>query len=265
MEADGSTRLAYIMLKLYTSESEAATPERQGFWMTSFWKARQQNLSLADPIDQARSEFDSWSRSYDKSLLQRFFFGPSHRLMLQQLTLADRHVLDVGCGTGRWAELVCNRLPHAEVWGLDLSEKMLEHAAVRAQEYPGRMHFTHGNSQSLPYEDASFDLVTCSHSFHHYPDQLTVVKEMRRVLKPGGRVLLVDGCRDTYWGWFIFDGLVTWAEGHVHHCSKGLMQTLFREAGLEDTTQIMHRYPVPYLMTVGTAPQAKARVIRLAA
>jgi ubiquinone/menaquinone biosynthesis C-methylase UbiE len=182
--------------------------------------------------------------------------------MLQQLNVADRRVLDVGCGTGRWAELVVNRLPHAEVWGLDLSEKMLEHAAVRAGQYPGRMHFTHGNSQELPYEDASFDLVTCSHSFHHYPDQLQVVKEMRRVLKPSGRVMLVDGCRDTFWGWFIFDGIVTWAEGHVHHCSKGLMQTLFREAGFEHATQIMHRYPVPYLLTMGTVPAAKSRSLR---
>ena len=89
-------------------------------------------LSLTDPVDQARSEFDAWSRSYDKSLLQKYFFGSSHRLMLQQLSVADRRILDVGCGTGRWAELVVTRLPHAEVWGLDLSEKMLEHASVRA-------------------------------------------------------------------------------------------------------------------------------------
>lgn len=253
------------MLKLYSADNRPATPERKGFWLTSFWNARQKNLSLADPVDQARSEFDAWSRSYDKSLLQKFFFGPSHRLMLQQLSVNDQRVLDIGCGTGRWAELVVNRLPHAEVWGLDLSERMLEHAAVRAKDYPGRMHFTHGNSQELPYEDASFDLVTCSHSFHHYPDQLKVVKEMRRVLKPGGRVMLVDGCRDTFWGWFIFDGIVTWAEGHVHHCSKGLMQTLFREAGFESATQIIHRYPVPYLLTMGTVPAEKSRTLRMAA
>ncbi len=250
------------MLKLYSADSQSAEQERKGFWLTSFWNARQKNLSLADPVDQARSEFDAWSKSYDKSLLQKYFFGPSHRLMLQQLSVADRRILDVGCGTGRWAELVVTRLPYAEVWGLDLSEKMLEHASVRASQYPGRMHFTHGNSQELPYEDASFDLVTCSHSFHHYPDQLRVVKEMRRVLKPSGRVMLVDGCRDTYWGWFIFDGLVTWAEGHVHHCSNGLMQTLFREAGFEDATQIMHRYPVPYLLTMGTAPAAVSHSLR---
>lgn len=259
------TGLAPIMLKIYQAEGAAATPEQKRFWMTSFWKARQKNLALHDPVDQARSEFDAWSQSYDRSLLQRFFFGPSHRLMLQQLSLADQHVLDVGCGTGRWAEMVINRLPHAQVWGLDLSEKMLEHAAIRAKSYPDRMHFTQGNSQELPYEDSTFDLVTCSHSFHHYPDQLQVVKEMRRVLKPEGRVILVDGCRDTYWGWFIFDGLVTWAEGSVHHCSNGLIQTLFREAGFENTTQIMRRYPVPYLMTIGSVPPATSQVIRMAA
>lgn len=265
--ASGMTllRLALIMLKIFQADGHAAAPDSKGFWMTSFWRARHKNLSLENPIDQARSEFDAWSQSYDRSLLQRFFFGPSHRLMLQQLAMTDKRILDVGCGTGRWAELVANHLPYSEVWGLDLSEKMLEHAALRAQQYPGRMHFAQGDSQQLPYESEMFDLVTCSHSFHHYPDQLKVVKEMRRVLKPSGRVILVDGCRDTYWGWFIFDGLVTWAEGSVHHCSNGLMQTMFREAGFENITQVTRRYPVPYLMTMGSTPSAKSRTIRLAA
>ncbi len=254
------------MLKLYTEDRNAASPEeKRGFWMTSFWKARQRNLSLADPIDQARSEFDAWSRSYDRSLLQRCFFGPSHRLLLSYLSRADLRILDVGCGTGKWADLVLQGNPQREVWGLDLSAEMLRHAETRAANYPGRLHLVQGDSESLPFEAGTFDVVTCSHSFHHYPHQAVVVEEMKRVLRPGGRMMIIDGCRDTWWGWFIFDGLVTWAEGHVHHCSKRRMQTLMKDIGIEETTQITHRYPVPYLLTIGTTPAAQAPRVRLAA
>ena len=51
------------MLKLYSADSQPAEPERKRFWLTSFWNARQKNLSLADPVDQARSEFDEKART----------------------------------------------------------------------------------------------------------------------------------------------------------------------------------------------------------
>jgi ubiquinone/menaquinone biosynthesis C-methylase UbiE len=232
--------------------------------MTSFWRARRRNLALHDPKDQARSEFDAWSRTYDQSLLQKFFFGPSHRLMLEHMSIADQRILDVGCGTGKWAEMVLQVMPETEVWGLDLSPEMLQKAQARAARFDGRLHLVQGDSQSLPYESGTFDLVTCSHSFHHYPDQLAVVEEMRRVVRPGGRVMIVDGCRDTWWGWFIFDGLVTWAEGHVHHRSRRDMRMLMRSSGLGKVQQITHKYPVPYVLTIGTS-QAAAGRLRIAA
>jgi ubiquinone/menaquinone biosynthesis C-methylase UbiE len=240
------------MLYLHTDDRNGQHEAKRGPGLLSFWKARRRNLRHADPLDQARSEFDAWSRSYDRSLLQKFFFGPSHRLMLTRMHDADLNVLDVGCGTGRWAELVLNTWPHSKVTGLDLSQEMLKRAAPRAAGYPNRLDLVHGDAQSLPFDDASFDIVTCSHSFHHYPDQRGVVAEMARVLKPGGRVMIVDGCRDTWWGWFIFDGLVTWAEGHVHHCSHRRMRYLLEDVGITNIQQITHKYPVPYLLTIGT-------------
>jgi ubiquinone/menaquinone biosynthesis C-methylase UbiE len=254
------------MLKLYTEDRNATTPEgRRGFWMTSLWKARRRNLALHDPLDQARSEFDAWSRTYDQSLLQRFFFGPSHRLMLSHLSQADTRILDVGCGTGKWAEMVLEAKPNAEVWGLDLSAEMLQKAEQRASRFPNRLRLTQGDSESLPFETGFFDVITCSHSFHHYPHQGQVVAEMRRVLKPGGRMMIVDGCRDTWWGWFIFDGLVTWAEGHVHHCSKRRMKRLMKETGLENIRQTSRKYTVPYLLTIACTPTEVKPRLKLAA
>lgn len=200
----------------------------------------------------ALSEFDRWSRSYDRSVLQPMLFGPSHNLLLRQMSEEDGSVLDIGCGTGRFAARVLQRFPQAQVMGFDLSTKMLAHGASR-NPAPERMQLIRGDSLRLPFRDSTFDVVTCSHSFHHYPDQAAAVIEMHRVLRPGGRLMIIDGDRDGWWGWLIFDVVVTLAEGAVHHCSAERFRKLYRQAGF---TGVRHHHrggPLPFLLTVGSA------------
>jgi ubiquinone/menaquinone biosynthesis C-methylase UbiE len=215
----------------------------------------------------ALAEFDRWSRSYDRSILQLLFFGPSHERILRHLTAKDLNILDIGCGTGRFAVEVLRRHPESHVWGLDLSSKMLEHAVKRCDPWRRQIRLTRGDSERLPFVDSQFDVVTCSHSFHHYPNQARVVAEMYRVLRPGGRLMLIDGCRDGWWGWFIFDVIVTLAEGQVHHCAARRLRKLFKGAGFRQVVQEHRGGPLPFLMTIGhaekpaatrTAPRARA-------
>lgn len=210
-------------------------------------------LAMAYQIQTANAEFDYWSRTYDRSLLQTFLFRPSHKTLLEQVTHDDRMLLDVGCGTGQFAVTALSRFPNLTVFGLDLSEKMLDQGKERYRVLEDRLHVVRGDSEKLPFADDSFDVITCSHSFHHYPRQAAVVAEMHRVLKPEGKLLLIDGCRDKWWGWLIFDVGVTWAEGEVHHCSRERLQRLYAEAGFGDVEQINRGWLVPYMMTVGAA------------
>jgi ubiquinone/menaquinone biosynthesis C-methylase UbiE len=204
----------------------------------------------------ALREFDRWSRSYDRSLLQKLFFGPSHRLLLKQMTPADQRVLDIGCGTGLFAVRVLQHFREARVWGFDLSSKMLERGCDTFQTCPhndGRLHLVRGDSERLPFRDNTFDVITCSHSFHHYPDQANAVAEMHRVLRPGGRLMIVDGDRDGWWGWLIFDVIVTLAEGAVHHCSQERFKKLYRQAGFGAVRHHCRGGPLPFVLTVGHA------------
>jgi SAM-dependent methyltransferase len=211
----------------------------------------------------ALAEFDHWSRTYDRSILQRWFFRPSHELLLRQLEPGDRRILDIGCGTGLFAARVREHLPEAQVCGLDLSGNMLAHAAARWEGCDG-LRPVRGDSGRLPFRDGLFDVVTCSHSFHHYPDQAAVVAEVSRVLRPGGRLMIIDGDRDRLWGWFIFDVIVTLAEGAVHHCSAARFRDLFRAAGFRHVRQHRRGGPLPFLLTVGAA-HAQAQALEAAA
>jgi ubiquinone/menaquinone biosynthesis C-methylase UbiE len=208
---------------------------------------------MAYTTTQARQEFDGWSERYDRDPLQRFLFQPSHRMLLGSLVPGDRRVLDVGCGTGQFAYQVRRIHPVAEVVGLDLSAGMLARGRERCQEPLARVRLVRGDSQRLPFRDDSFDVVTCAHSFHHYPDQARVVREMHRVLRPGGRLMILDGDRDRWWGRLLFDGLVVMLEGAVRHLSGTSFWKLFERCGFDHISQRRHGGPLPFLMTTGFA------------
>lgn len=206
----------------------------------------------------ARKEFDSWSRRYDYDPLQPLFFRPSHRMILDVLGPGGHRVLDIGCGTGQFAVSLLDRCPEAEVWGLDLSGAMLGGAAGRQAACDGRLHLVQADSERLPFGDDSFDAVTCSHSFHHYPNQERVVAEMHRVLRPGGRLLILDGDRDRLWGRLLFDVLVVMVEGPVRHLTAGHFRRLYKQAGFDQVHQRRRRGPLPFLLTVGRAVKPAA-------
>lgn len=203
----------------------------------------------------ARHEFDRWSRRYDWDPLQLLFFRPAHRMLLNQLSSFDRRVLDVGCGTGVFAAAVLRQFPHSEVWGIDLSQGMLSRCPVNDPELAGRLHCVRGDSAHLPFADGSFDAVTCSHSFHHYPHQEEVLAEMHRVLRTGGRLLLIDGDRDRLWGWLVFEVAVVQVEGDVHHQTSAALREMYAQQGFINVWQQRRGGPLPFLMTVGEAGQ----------
>jgi ubiquinone/menaquinone biosynthesis C-methylase UbiE len=211
---------------------------------------------MDDRTADARKEFDRWSRHYDWDPLQPLFFRPSHRMLLDALGEAGERpldVLDIGCGTGQFALTLLERYPRARVWGVDLSQGMLHKAGRRIAQAAGRLHLVQGDSARLPFADDCFDAVTCSHSFHHYPLQERVLAEMHRVLRPGGRLLIIDGDCDRLWGRLIFDVLVVLVEGPVHHRTGADFRELYEVAGFAEVTQRRRRGPLPFLMTSGLA------------
>jgi len=102
-----------------------------------------------------------------------------------------RRVLDVGCGTGYLLRRLAARLPAtAELTGIDAAEAMV--AAARAASGDGRLSFTTGVAERLPFPAAAFDLVVSTTSFDHWVDQQAGLAECARVLAGGGTLVLVD-------------------------------------------------------------------------
>ena len=211
--------------------------------------------------EQSNAEFGAWSRSYDDSILQRLLFEPSHDCLLQTIGDLNRplRLLDIGCGTGVFAQRVVQNQPQAEIWAVDLSGNMMQQGVERMHATNSSVRFVQADSEALPLADESFDVVTCANSFHHYPNQSHAVAEMHRVLRPDGRLMIIDGYRDRLWGRFIYDVCVVAVEGRVHHASARRFRELFLEAGFVGVRQQAKLGLAPFLLTVGTATKpAKA-------
>jgi len=99
--------------------------------------------------------------------------------------------LDVGTGTGHTAFALA---PYAaQVIGLDPTPQMLAEAEVlRRQQGLCNVHWVLGDVAALPLRDQAVDVVTCRRAAHHFPDILAAMKEMRRMLRPGGRLVIDD-------------------------------------------------------------------------
>ena len=115
------------------------------------------------------------------------------RLFNQRLGLAPGgKFLEVGCGIGGAAIPVADISgPTGLVAGVDINPALLDVAIERAGQRPG-IEFRLGNACAIPYPDHYFDAARCERVFLYLPDRLAAIREMMRVVKPGGRVHLID-------------------------------------------------------------------------
>lgn len=116
---------------------------------------------------------------------------PQEELIFARHPLDKSAVLDVGCGTGEIIARLAERYPGASFTGIDLDEQHLARARARCTAYGSRVRFDVGDALSLPFGDATFDLVVCRHLLQAVPDASRVLAEIRRVLRPEGRMHLI--------------------------------------------------------------------------
>ena len=119
-----------------------------------------------------------------------------HRVIadLAALRLVEGKVLDAGTGPGTLVRELARSLPGLQVYGIDLSEDMigLARAHARREQLEERVHFESGDVAHLPYPDQSFDAVVSTISMHHWFELEQPLRELYRVLRPGGRLWIYD-------------------------------------------------------------------------
>lgn len=139
------------------------------------WEGWQLETSSAEAYE--RYLVPTWSRPWAERLIELAAPEPGDR------------VLDVACGTGIVARLAAARVgEQGSVVGLDLNEDMLDVARAAARDSRPPVEWRQGDATELPLPDATFDLVLCQQGLQFFVDREVALREMRRVLGPGGRL-----------------------------------------------------------------------------
>ncbi|MEV5028405.1 demethylmenaquinone methyltransferase [Paenibacillus sp. LPE1-1-1.1] len=108
--------------------------------------------------------------------------------------------LDLCCGTCDWTIALADASKNGKIVGLDFSQNMLDVGAVKINKLglDKQITLVQGNAMNLPFEDHSFDFVTIGFGLRNVPDYLQVLREMRRVVKPGGQVVCLEVSKPTW-------------------------------------------------------------------
>jgi ubiquinone/menaquinone biosynthesis C-methylase UbiE len=137
-------------------------------------------------------EYERLAPVYDRKWA--FYIEATTRETLSRLNLKPRtRILDVGCGTGALLSELARREPSAELVGIDPAPQML---AIARGRVPPAVSLLEGWAEKLPCQDESFDLVVSCNMLHYVREPAAALREMARVLRPGGHLAITDWCDD---------------------------------------------------------------------
>ena len=204
------------------------------------------------------TEHEGWQVSgdaaevYEKCFVPAIFGQWAPRMVdVAQVAFGDR-VLDVGCGTGVLARAAADRVAEGQVTGLDLNEGML---AVARRLRP-QLDWCQGDATVLPFADDSYDVVMSQFALMYFPDRIAALKEMMRVLRPGGRLAVaVWGPYERAKGYVILTEIVQRRCGQAAADvltapfalgDKEMLLTLCKSAGIDDAVVVLREGIITY-------------------
>ncbi len=207
-------------------------------------------MGILENKARARLFYKYLSKVYDQ--INPFIWNEEMRTeALELLDLEnDMTVLDVGCGTGFATEGLLEHVD--EIYALDQSEHQLEKAYAKFGKRAPPVHFHRGDAERLPFATDTFDVVWSSGSIEYWPNPILALREFRRVLKPGGQVLVVGpNYPDNIIAQKLADSIMLFYDEYE-------ADRMFKEAGFED---VKHMFQGPSydpevaITTIGRAPE----------
>ena len=206
---------------------------------------------LEEIREQQKATWNKFSPGWKKwDDLMMDFLKPMGDEIIRQLNLKDTDVvLDIAAGTGEPGLTIASKLKSGKVIITDLAEDMLAIARENAAKRGIKNIETRAcDVCELPFADNTFDAVSCRFGFMFFPDMLLAAKEMVRVLKPGGRIAtsVWNVPEKNFWVTAI-GGTINrnmqlpapppGAPGMFRCAESGLIQNLFKQAGLKNTSE----------------------------
>lgn len=169
-------------------------------------------------------------------------------------------VLDIATGGGHVAKALS---PHvATVYASDLTEKMLKNTASHLNKECKNIFYVIADAENLPFLESTFDAVTCRIAPHHFPNPKDFIREVERVLKPGGKFLLIDNVAPEEEKLDVFMNTVEKLrdESHVRCLAISEWQDLFADAGLQEVQSQNRKKTFQFQTWVATTATSQPQI-----
>lgn len=155
-------------------------------------KTGRRRMPTNDPHDRITQEYAGLADTYDTRW--SFYVDATARATVARLPLCDSdRLLDIGCGTGVLLRRLSAIHPAARLTGVDPVPEML---AIARRRLPSAVELQRGWAETLPFADRQFDVVVSCNMFHYIAEPDTALREIKRVLRPDGRLVITDWCGD---------------------------------------------------------------------
>jgi demethylmenaquinone methyltransferase/2-methoxy-6-polyprenyl-1,4-benzoquinol methylase len=230
-----------------------------------------------EKIDAVRDIFSKITPNYDR--MNRIMSARRdvswRRFLVRRIPSDARKVLDIATGTGDVAIEIARRRPQIQVTGLDFVQEMLNLAIEKTEkdDLVDKIEYINGDAMAMPFEDSTFDASTIAFGMRNIPDRLGAIKEMARVVKPGGKVLILEMTfpknlkMRQFFHWYlnkVIPVLGTFIAGNrsaYRYLSDSIqnfihpdqLTDLFRQAGLQEVREYPLTMGITYLHE-GTVP-----------
>jgi len=173
---------------------------------------------------------------------------------LRHITIRqDMIILDVGCGGGGTVSKLAQIATKGKVYGIDYSEASIRISRKTNQDMitKGRVKIQHGSVSNLPYNENMFDLVTAVETHYFWPDLTTDLKEVMRVQKPGGLLIVLGG---EYKGGKYDERNEKWvALGNMSYHTPQELRKLFLDVGFTEV-EVHEEYEEGWICVIGKKP-----------
>ena len=186
---------------------------------------------------------DYYQKSTNRNLLQRYWHQEKVRTLRELVGERNpKKILDVGSASGMMANEVSKIFPEAKITAVDVYKKAVDYGK---SHYP-HINFVVADAHSLPFPDNAFDLIICYETIEHVINPLSVIKEAKRVVKKGGRIVLAMDSGSFLFRavWFIWEktqGKV-WQGAHLHPFRHTELEDVIKKSGLKIVKKVFSHF-----------------------
>lgn len=174
---------------------------------------------------------DYYQKGVRNNLLQRFWHTGKFKAVLSLIESNPKFILDVGSASGWFLSKMSKRFPKAKCVGVDVYKNAITYGKNKYKS----IRFVHADAHKLPFQDDSFDMIVCTEVLEHVTNPKGVLKEIRRVLKQHGAVVIEMDTGNilfniVWYLWMNFNGKV-WKGSHLHKFSSAKLEKMIKDCG----------------------------------